>query len=128
MDGEFKDSQGNTITRIGLLAPDNKWEEFMTLLQSLHQISDNKDRIEWVASTHVPPYGYGRNHGLSRIIRFVERIPYHAYELIADHTLSSSYSAAEMYEVQVIIPLFSSIESLVALPLTLLYLFYVYAA
>jgi hypothetical protein len=38
------------------------------------------DGIVLVLSTHVPPYGYGRNHGWSKIVRL--------YTDVVDHTLA----------------------------------------
>ena len=28
-----------------------------------------KPKIEWVETAHAPPYGYGKNHGYTRIVR-----------------------------------------------------------
>lgn len=38
--------------------------------------------IQLLHSTNVPPYGYGKNHGWSRIIRFVRPVIPHAYSLV----------------------------------------------
>lgn len=100
MDGEFKDSLGKPLTRVGLLAPDERFHGLAQVLMVLHAISDSKDQIEIVPSTHVPPYGYGRNHGLSRIIRLADNsLPLQAYRLIADHV--DADGAAMVYEAQV---------------------------
>ena len=34
-------------------------------------------------NSHVPAYGYGKNHGWSRIVRFVSKVPEHSYALLS---------------------------------------------
>ena len=45
------------------------------------------DGIVLVLSTHVPPYGYGRNHGWSKIVRL--------YTDVVDHTMAMLPSATD---------------------------------
>lgn len=55
--------------RIALLAPPSDvsaalWKWYERLLSS-----SKKPKIEWVKTGHAPPYGYGKNHGYTRIVR-----------------------------------------------------------
>ncbi len=100
MDGEFTNVEGKPLTRIGLLSPDDRWKGLTQILYDLKHVSDHKGNIEIIADTHVPPYGYGRNHGFSRIVRIVDNVPRHAYQLIQSE-VNEVNSAHKMYEVQV---------------------------
>lgn len=82
LDVDYKDAMGGPITRIGLLSPEDSWTTLKDILLLLHSLSDSKTRIEVVSSSHVPPYGYGRNHGWSRIIRLADHIPLQASRMI----------------------------------------------
>ena len=55
-------------------------------------------------STHVPPYGYGRNHGLSKIIRFAEDLTSQSIRMLNNRNVSQYYTKAQyplVYETQV---------------------------
>eukprot|EP01031_Cornospumella_fuschlensis_P031451 gene31451-38016_t len=99
MDGDFKDSAGQAVTRVGLLAPDEQWFALTDLLRGLRHIADSKDNIEFVPSTHVPPYGYGRNHGYSRIIRIAEDVAAQASTLI--RPIVTEANKQPLYEMQI---------------------------
>ncbi len=45
-------------------------------------INDGKVRIEFIQSTQVPAYGYGKNHGWSSIIRLTRRPIHHSYHIV----------------------------------------------
>eukprot|EP01039_Chlorochromonas_danica_P000576 gene576-620_t len=88
LDVDYKDAMGSPITRIGLLSPEDGWTPLKDILLLLQSLSDSKTRIEVVSSSHVPPYGYGRNHGWSRIIRLADRIPLQASRMIEQENSS----------------------------------------
>jgi len=70
---------GKKQVRIGFLSPPNSGSD--TLLAMLSRAA----RKDLVATglvendTHVPAYGYGKNHGWTRIIRLVRRVVPHAH-------------------------------------------------
>ncbi|RYG69309.1 hypothetical protein EON64_03040 [archaeon] len=115
MDGDFKDSAGKALTRVGILSPDDQWIDLADLLRGLRHIADSKDSAEFVPSTHVPPYGYGRNHGYSRIIRIADDIPAQASALI--QPIATESSKRQLYEVQV---LYATVAAMRTLLLTVL--------
>mmetsp|Transcript_28617 Transcript_28617/g.41620 ORF Transcript_28617/g.41620 Transcript_28617/m.41620 type:complete len:437 (-) Transcript_28617:187-1497(-) len=67
--------------RIGILSPpgilSNEFYNWVIkLLETNHEeLGSNSDgnniKIELISTSHVPPYGYGKNHGWTKIIRFV---------------------------------------------------------
>lgn len=67
--------------RIGLLAPDLSGAEAVLKMLRHVGLHDNDD-VEVVLDTHVPAYGYGKNHGWSRIIRLVRRLGPHSSSLL----------------------------------------------
>lgn len=60
----------------------------------MNKLRKNKDTkkssLTLTFDTHVPPYGYGKNHGWSRIIRISRKILPHALSLISDINLGSN--------------------------------------
>jgi len=68
--------------RIGFLAPDPRGMD--TLLGMLNKAAkkDLAKDFNVVLDTHVPPYGYGKNHGWTRIVRFVHRVTPQAASLL----------------------------------------------
>ena len=87
------DPNGISIDRVGLLAPLNSGgEDIFNFLVNLMGESkkSNKNDIELIYDTHVPAYGYGKNHGWSRIIRLTRRICPHAFSLVAGLNLDGS--------------------------------------
>ena len=62
---------GYTYDTVGLLAPPRSGgEEIMsTIINSGGNVKSSDVYLEY--DTHVPAYGYGKNHGWSRIIRLV---------------------------------------------------------
>lgn len=81
-DDPVKMDDGVKRTRIGLLSPDSRGMHIFS--QMLHQaINKNvNDTYNFEHDTHVPPYGYGKNHGWSKIIRLVSRLAPHAQDLL----------------------------------------------
>eukprot|EP01038_Epipyxis_sp_PR26KG_P006904 gene6904-9456_t len=81
------DDSVNGIQRIGLLSPDKKsMEIILKMIKSTNFQSTNKITVELVVDSHVPAYGYGKNHGWSRIIRLVTGIVPHAYSILKSTT------------------------------------------
>lgn len=101
---EIFEEEGKKINRIGILLPDNTitWDG---LIASIQKLDPNEASIKIIQSTHVPPYGYGRNHGWTKIVRIVDRLPNQAYRFIVNSTsLSQQYDSLKlMYEIQVCI-------------------------
>jgi hypothetical protein len=95
-----KQEDGKELQRIGLLAPD----PFLNLQPLLVKLQDfpSKDGPKVFAfSSHVPPYGYGKNHGWTKIIRLVESIPHQAYRLLKKHQTGHEKEWDLMIETQV---------------------------
>ena len=108
--GNFKTSSDKA--RIGLLAPPHAGMDVVWgVLRSVHAVNGfvvskaSKKRrsggtvveststggepqlsvgadVDLVWSTHVPPYGYGRNHGWTKIVRLYRDTADHAYSLL----------------------------------------------
>jgi hypothetical protein len=75
-------------TRIGLLSPDTRGiNELLELVLLAGKKSNLEDKRSIEVSTHVPAYGYGKNHGWSRIIRFVTNVPEHSLKLLERHEI-----------------------------------------
>ncbi len=95
-----KQADGQELQRIGLLIPDPYF--YHQLLVNKLQEFPNKDIPKNFAfSSHVPPYGYGKNHGWTKIIRLVENIPYQAYRLLKNYRSSNEKEWDIMYGTQV---------------------------
>lgn len=84
--------------RIGFLAPDPQGMSSLLGLLNKASKKDLAKDFNVVLDTHVPPYGYGKNHGWTRIVRFVHRITPQAEALLrraaAASPPASSASAA----------------------------------
>lgn len=89
------DEPVNGIERIGILAPFMSGGE--TLSEILRQRVSN-DKVTITYDSHVPAYGYGKNHGWTRIIRLVRSIESHAAALTKDSPTA--------YEAQVFLLIF----------------------
>lgn len=98
MDEVFSDGDGE-VRRYGLLAP--------VITPEIHYIRQVLNRLkakgyELELTRHVPPYGYGRNHGWSRIVRFVDSVPRSAFHQLLLVTNSTSISNKKAFIAQVI--------------------------
>jgi hypothetical protein len=95
-DETVRQSDGSNIDRVGLLSlPLSGGEEIQNLLMSLGKQSETgrkskKPFIVLIYDTHVPAYGYGKNHGFSRIIRLSRKIIPHTVTLVANLNLTQS--------------------------------------
>jgi hypothetical protein len=67
-DDAVRATGGKDVVRVGILTPDIADGERILSLLVAGGIPVG-DKIELIATTNVPPYGYGKNHGWSRIIR-----------------------------------------------------------
>lgn len=92
--------EGKTITRIGLLAPPLSGAETILAMIRKVGLNDNKD-VEVVSNTHVPAYGYGKNHGWSRIIRLVRRLVPHTHALVTSKGLDDPTKISASIDLQV---------------------------
>ena len=85
-DEHFKSNDGKMkhgVYRMGFLSPDlYGMDNLLELIRLAGQKAHLENGRELVADTHVPAYGYGKNHGWSRIIRFVTKVPEHAVVLL----------------------------------------------
>ena len=64
----------------------------------------NAKDTELTVDSHVPAYGYGKNHGWSRIIRLVRPLSEHAIDLLSQSNNggSSQQLNTQVIEAQVI--------------------------
>jgi len=89
---------GKKETRIGLLAPPFSGAD--TLIAMLSRAA-RKDLIATGTienSTHVPAYGYGKNHGWTRIVRLVRRVIPHALSTLNNAGVTPS---SALFDLQV---------------------------
>lgn len=86
--------------RVGILGmPKSGTESLLGMLKRVTKPEDflnSKVSIDASTSTHVPPYGYGKNHGWSSIVRISRRVVQHSYALVEDIVSSSEESSAVM--------------------------------
>jgi hypothetical protein len=86
-------SDNKKLTRVGILAPSLSGADTILKMIRLVGLADS-DKIEVVLDTHVPAYGYGKNHGWSRIIRVVRRLVPHAQALVLSSTAPPEHHLA----------------------------------
>jgi hypothetical protein len=60
-------NNNNNKRRVAVIAPPG--DLFAT--ERLQAITQSHDNLELIVRTHVPPYGYGKTHGLTQVIRFI---------------------------------------------------------
>jgi len=71
----------STVNRVALLAPPDAGGDILfAALQPL--LAHDMSEVEVVRSTHVPPYGYGKNHGWNAIIRLYRPVQKHALSMV----------------------------------------------
>lgn len=82
----YKDEASHKdINRIGFLSfPGSGGDAIFTLISSMLSKHSDNGMIHLINDTHVPAYGYGRNHGWSSIIRFARRPIHNSYYLLKD--------------------------------------------
>ena len=70
--------------RIGILSPDlYGMDSLLELIKAAGEKSNLEKGRTLELNSHVPAYGYGKNHGWSRIVRFVSKVPEHSYALLS---------------------------------------------
>jgi hypothetical protein len=73
--------EGSAVNRVALLAPPDAGGDILfAALQPL--LAHDASEVELVHSTHVPPYGYGKNHGWNAIIRLYRPVQKHALSMV----------------------------------------------
>jgi len=78
--GEFIPESNGNKQRVALLAPPGEmsnmlWHWVQGIVQRHKKvlIDNSKHPIELIRTSHVPPYGYGKTHGLTKVIRLVPK-------------------------------------------------------
>ena len=86
---------GQTIARVGFLViPNSGGEIVYEFLKEFFPTDLAKAPVDVILDTHVPAYGYGKNHGWSSIVRVSRRVLHHSYSLLRKSGLD--YSGAVM--------------------------------
>ena len=75
------DERMQNIDRVGLLTAPWGWGDQVKGLLDKMDVGE----ATVVYDTNVPPYGYGKNHGWSRIVRIVRPVIIHAYGILVKH-------------------------------------------
>ncbi|GAX16528.1 hypothetical protein FisN_7Lh250 [Fistulifera solaris] len=60
-------NNNNNKRRVAVIAPPGD----LVAKERLQAIAQSHDNLELIFRTHVPPYGYGKTHGLTQVIRFI---------------------------------------------------------
>lgn len=75
---------GEKIERIGILGPlRSGGNSIVNIVKSSIPHSNKNKKIDIIYDTNVPAYGYGKNHGWTRIIRLVRRLVPHSSLLLS---------------------------------------------
>ena len=88
------------VNRVGILAPPGSggMEVANALTELFSKFSLGRKSfspIEFVYTAHVPAYGYGRNHGWTKIIRLVRPVLDHAALLVDTHDTDAALMALQ---------------------------------
>ena len=77
---EYIPENNGNAQRIALISPPGKMSEMLwhwveKVVKQHHKtlVENNPNPIEFILTSHVPPYGYGKTHGLTKIIRLVPK-------------------------------------------------------
>lgn len=92
-DSCFNEPVGNKLNRIGLLAPLHSGGEAVLAVIKQSMEGHKNAHIEVIYDTHVPAYGYGKNHGWTRIIRLLPPIVPHSLTLLEGQSLETRLEA-----------------------------------
>ena len=90
------------VHRIGFLALPNSGAD--TIYNFVSQFMGKRkldSGIDLILESNVPAYGYGKNHGWSRIVRVRRRLIPHALSLLTRIGISSSEDITELFRLQV---------------------------
>lgn len=109
-DDAVKSTAHKDVVRVGLLMPDNIGSQ--TLINMLHAGGlKTGESLELIYASNVPPYGYGKNHGWSRIIRISNHIIPHSVRLLESVLKTKDLASIEkliVAQVQRLLILFSA--------------------
>ena len=100
-DDAVHSNDGKDIVRVGILAPDPIEGEYLLKLMTAAGIQSN-EKLELVYTSNVPPYGYGKNHGWSRIIRIARSVVPHSLQLLSKHTNGDEKAIEMLIDAQVL--------------------------
>lgn len=93
-DDAVKTTAHKDVVRVGLLMPDNIGSQ--TLINMLHAGGlKTGESLELISASNVPPYGYGKNHGWSRIIRIANHIIPHSVRLLGSSFNNNDLASIE---------------------------------
>jgi hypothetical protein len=87
------DEAVNGVDRIGILAPSRSGGE---IIANILRSRQSNDKASIVYDTHVPAYGYGKNHGWTRIIRIVRPLVDHSLSLINHQPIADEEIEAQV--------------------------------
>uniref|UniRef100_A0A7S1VFA7 Uncharacterized protein n=1 Tax=Grammatophora oceanica TaxID=210454 RepID=A0A7S1VFA7_9STRA len=62
---------GTTDQRIALLSPPGELATFLERFVKEFALGNDLEGLHLVSTTHIPPYGYGKTHGWTKLIRLV---------------------------------------------------------
>jgi len=79
----------NDIDRVGLLGV--PYSGSKSVMKILHDTVTTVNKIEIIEDSHAPPYGYGFNHGWTRIIRLVRGVLPHALSIVNRSNVSDTH-------------------------------------
>ena len=101
-DDLVKTTAGKEVARVGILVPDASEGEiiFKMLVAAGLPVGD---KIELLFGSNVPPYGYGKNHGWSRIIRIAKDVIPQALRLLTRSNNSSLVAVEQLIDPQVLL-------------------------
>ena len=97
-DEAVKENDGTNNYRIGILAPPNSGSDTLLKIINKALLKEKKKNINIIIDTHVPAYGYGKNHGWSRVIRLVRPILLQSMSILNANNPAPSHT---LYELQV---------------------------
>lgn len=95
------DMPAKTVDRVGLLAPQSSGAEVIYRIIKKANFNINSENFQFILDSHVPAYGYGKNHGWSRIIRIVRSPILQALQLLHTSQRFHSAEAPSLLESQV---------------------------
>lgn len=74
-------SEGVDVVRVGVLIPDGVGSDALIKMMIAAGVPVG-EKLQLEFSSNVPPYGYGKNHGWSRIIRIARAIVPHSFSVL----------------------------------------------
>ena len=93
-DDPVKTAEQKDIVRVGLLMPDSIGAQTLQNMLLAGGLPVGTS-LELIYASNVPPYGYGKNHGWSRIIRIANHVIPHSVRLLAATPSTADVSSIE---------------------------------